>query len=60
MIFGPKMAQNSLKKDQKEGQKLVFFIYSHIIYFWKAYGKEITTFVNLFENFHFLAQNGTK
>ena len=54
------MAQNGLKDDQEKGQKFVFFKYSHIIYRWKAYGKQTLTFVKLFENIHFLAQNGPK
>ena len=54
------MAQKGLTKDQKDGQKLVFFKYSHIIYGWKAYGKVITNFIKMCTYLHFLAQNGPK
>ena len=54
------MAQKGLTKDQKEGQKSVFFKYGHIVYRWKAYGKKIINFANLFRIFHFLAQIGPK
>ena len=44
----------------KNGQNLVFFKYSRIIYRWKAYGEVNTNFVWFFRNFHFWAQNGPK
>ena len=44
----------------KNGQKLVFFEYSRIIYRWKAYGEVNTNFVKFFRNFHFWAQIGPK
>ena len=44
----------------KNGQKLVFFKYSRVIYGWKAYGEVNTDFVKKVPNFHFWAQNGPK
>ena len=51
------------QKRAKNGQKLVFFKYSRIIYLWKAYGKVITCVIKICGIFHFrpkLVQNGLK
>ena len=48
------------QKMTKNGQKYVFSRYSRIIYRWKVYSEETTTFVKTDEIFHFWAQNGPK
>ena len=52
------------QKKTKMGQKWVFFKYSRVIYRWKAYGEEITTFAKHFLKFFIfepkMAQKGQK